>query len=40
VKLGGLVNAIDDKVFSNQDKKKYKTDWKAVPYKALQVRIS
>ena len=35
VKLRGLVNAINNKVFSNKDKKKYKIDQKAVPYKAL-----
>jgi hypothetical protein len=40
VKLSGLVNAITDKVFSAEDKKKYKTDWIAVPCKKLQVRIS
>lgn len=40
VKLSGLVNAINDKVFTAEDKKKYKTDWKGVPCKKLQVRIS
>ena len=35
VKLRGLVNAINNKVFLNEDKKKYKIDQKAVPYKAL-----
>jgi hypothetical protein len=40
VKLSGLVNAITDKVFSDEDKKKYGTDWVAVPCKLLQVRIS
>jgi hypothetical protein len=40
VKLSGLVNAINDKVFTTEDKKKYKTDWEAVPCKKLQVRIS
>jgi hypothetical protein len=40
VKLSGLVNAITDKVFSDEDKKKYNADWTAVPCEAGQVRIS
>ena len=40
VKISGLVNAITPKVFNDEDKARYETDWIAVPCRQLQVRIS